>query len=210
MPNYHLKLQQIACQRGDNLLFDNLNWDFHSGDWVQIDGENGIGKTSLLRILTGLSQPLSGKVYWNAVQITQIREQFHQNLLYLGHQAGIKPELTAWDNLQFYQRIQGKNSPEQLWTVLEKVGLLGYEDITASLLSSGQQRRIALARLWLSQVPLWVLDEPFTALDKQGVQQLADLFEQHCAKGGIIILTSHQAIDCPNLTKLYLAEYRQQ
>ncbi|WP_410680770.1 cytochrome c biogenesis heme-transporting ATPase CcmA [Avibacterium paragallinarum] len=206
---YQLQLKEITCQRGDKTLFTDLSHSWQSGDFVQIEGHNGIGKTSLLRILVGLASPLVGQVCWNGEPITQCREEYYYQLLYLGHQAGIKPELTAWENLQFYQAIsQCQQGDETLWQALEKVGLIGRENIVAGQLSAGQQRRIALARLWLSQAPLWILDEPFTAIDKKGVGVLTQLFERHVANGGMVILTSHQEIPSQALQRLDLEKYK--
>ena len=173
-PAHQLQLEQLACQRGDRVLFTDLSLQFQSGDFVQIEGHNGIGKTSLLRILAGLAQPVEGKVRWNSDEITKQREEYHHQLLYLGHHSGVK---------------QGTDI---LWDVLETVGLLGREDLPAAQLSAGQQKRIALARLWISEAPLWILDEPFTAIDKKGVEVLTALFENHAKKGGMVILTSPQ------------------
>ncbi|MDO4429713.1 MAG: cytochrome c biogenesis heme-transporting ATPase CcmA [Lonepinella koalarum] len=204
-----LQLEQLTCQRGDKILFSDLSLEFGAGDFVQIEGHNGIGKTSLLRIMAGLAQPVVGKVRWNNQPISSCREEYYANLLYLGHQAGVKPELTAWENLAFYQKIgRCKQGEEILWQVLDIVGLLGREDISASQLSAGQQKRIALARLWLSEAPLWILDEPFTAIDKQGVPVLAALFEQHSQQGGMVILTSHQEVPSNKLQKVRLENYK--
>lgn len=206
---YQLKTEQLACQRGDKILFTGLNLTVNSGDFVQIEGHNGIGKTSLLRIVVGLAQALSGEVSWNGINVVKQRENYHYDLLYLGHHSGVKPELTAWENLKFYQRISAcKQGDEVLWQVLKTVGLLGREDIPAAQLSAGQQRRIALARLWLSKAPLWILDEPFTAIDKKGIQVLTALFEQHVQKGGIVIFTSHQDVQSTILRKVRLENYK--
>lgn len=206
---HQLQLEQLACQRGDHVLFSGLSLIWQSGDFVQIEGHNGIGKTSLLRIVAGLSQPLAGKVRWNNEQISKCREEYYDNLLYLGHQAGVKPELTAWENLRFYQKIsQCKQGDDALWDVLETVGLFGREDIAAAQLSAGQQKRIALARLWLSNAPLWILDEPFNAIDKNGVQVLTKLFERHAEQGGIVILTSHQDVPSECLQKYSLEQVK--
>ncbi|SPY32472.1 cytochrome c biogenesis heme-transporting ATPase CcmA [Pasteurella canis] len=206
---YQLKTEKLACQRGDKILFTALSLTVNSGDFVQIEGHNGIGKTSLLRILVGLAQQLEGHVFWNNELIQKQREEYQYNLLYLGHHSGIKPELTAWENLKFYQHISACEQGEEiLWQVLETVGLLGREDIPAAQLSAGQQRRIALARLWLSKAPLWILDEPFTAIDKKGVQVLTALFEQHVQQGGIVIFTSHQDVQSHLLTKVQLEKYK--
>ena len=206
---HQLQLEQLACQRGDRLLFTDLSLQFQSGDFVQIEGHNGIGKTSLLRILAGLAQPVEGKVRWNLEEITKQREEYHYQLLYLGHHSGVKPELTAWENLKFYQQIsQSQQGTDILWDVLETVGLLGREDLPAAQLSAGQQKRIALARLWISEAPLWILDEPFTAIDKKGVEVLTELFENHTKKGGMVILTSHQEVPSTLLKKINLADYK--
>ncbi|MGC7560581.1 cytochrome c biogenesis heme-transporting ATPase CcmA [Pasteurella sp. PK-2025] len=207
--SYQLTLSQLACQRGDNVLFSNLNLALQSGEFVQIEGHNGIGKTSLLRIVVGLAQALRGEVCWNGINIHKQREEYQYDLLYLGHHSGVKPELTAWENLAFYQKIGAcQQGDDILWQVLEKVGLLGREDMQAAQLSAGQQRRIALARLWLSQAPLWILDEPFTAIDKKGVQVLTALFEQHVQQGGIVMFTSHQDVQSRLLRKVRLENYK--
>ncbi|MCI5763622.1 cytochrome c biogenesis heme-transporting ATPase CcmA [Actinobacillus porcinus] len=204
-----LDIEQLACQRGDKILFTDLNLTFKSGDFVQIEGHNGIGKTSLLRILAGLALPLSGKVRWNSCEIGADREGYYDNLLYLGHQSGVKPELTAWENLHFYQQVSSsKQGDDILWQALEMVGLLGREDLPASQLSAGQQKRIALARLWLSTAPLWILDEPFNAIDKSGVGVLTRHFEQHAEQGGIVILTSHQDVPSQRLQKVRLDQFK--
>ncbi|WP_233119030.1 cytochrome c biogenesis heme-transporting ATPase CcmA [Aggregatibacter actinomycetemcomitans] len=204
-----LNLEQLTCQRGDKVLFHHLNLHIRAGDFVQIEGNNGIGKTSLLRIIAGLATPLEGKVRWNSEEIFKQCEAFHDDLLYLGHQNGIKPELTAWENLHFYQQIgRCRQGDDILWEVLQTVGLLGREDIPAAQLSAGQQKRIALARLWLSEASLWILDEPFNAIDKKGVAVLTALFERHAQHNGIVILTSHQEVPSARLKKIHLEQFK--
>ena len=207
--HHQLIIENLACQRGDKMLFHHLNLQIQAGDFMQIEGHNGIGKTSLLRIVAGLAVPLEGKVRWNSEEIFKQREAFNYDLLYLGHQSGIKPELNAWENLRFYQQISHcRQGDEILWNVLQTVGLLGREDIPAAQLSAGQQKRIALARLWLSEAPLWILDEPFNAIDKKGVAVLTTLFEQHAQRGGIVILTSHQEVPSAQLKKINLEQFK--
>ena len=207
--HHQLIIENLACQRGDKVLFHHLNLQIQAGDFVQIEGHNGIGKTSLLRIVAGLAIPLEGKVRWNSEEIFKQREAFNYDLLYLGHQSGIKPELNAWENLCFYQQISHCHQGDEiLWNVLQTVGLLGREDIPAAQLSAGQQKRIALARLWLSEAPLWILDEPFNAIDKKGVAVLTVLFEQHAQRGGIVILTSHQEVPSAQLKKINLEQFK--
>lgn len=131
---------------------------------------------------------------WNGENIRHCRDEYHASLLYLGHQPGVKATLTPLENLSFYQKLHGTaEASVDLWQVLAQVGLAGFEDYPAGQLSAGQQRRVALARLWLSERPaLWILDEPFTAIDKQGVRVLERLFLTHADRGGMVVLTTHQ------------------
>jgi heme exporter protein A len=181
----------LTCIREDRLLFDELSLEVNSGDIVQVEGPNGSGKTSLLRILSGLSQPYDGQVLYKNQLINYCREVFHQNLLYVGHLPGVKGEMTAEENLDFNLALHGNKTKDTL-AFLAKVNLSGFEDSLASHLSAGQHRRITLARLYQSNAPIWILDEPFTAIDKQGVASLEQLFSQHADRGGCVILTTHQ------------------
>jgi len=196
----------LTCIREERILFENLSLSICPGDIVQIEGANGSGKTSLLRILAGLSQPYEGNVYFQDKAISQTRELFYQNLLFLGHLPGVKDEMSAQENLEFNLALHGldKKSAE---ATLNTVDLLGFEDALASQLSAGQHRRIALARLWQSQAPIWILDEPFTAIDKLGVAKLEQLFLQHANNGGCVILTTHQDLtfDHDRIKKITLA-----
>ncbi|MGL6150488.1 MAG: cytochrome c biogenesis heme-transporting ATPase CcmA, partial [Aeromonas sobria] len=178
----------------DRTLFEHLSFSVSPGDLVQIEGPNGVGKTSLLRLLTGLSQPFAGEVRWNGENIRHCRDEYHADLLYLGHQPGVKAALTPFENLTFYQQLHHPaDADADLWQILARVGLAGFEEHPTGQLSAGQQRRVALARLWLSAKPaLWILDEPFTAIDKQGVKVLEQLFLAHADRGGMVILTTHQ------------------
>lgn len=207
--NNQLVLENIACERGETRLFEGCNLTIESGQWWQIEGHNGIGKTSLLRILAGLAVAAEGRVLWNGAPIQQQRENYYAELFYLGHQAGVKPELSAWENLRFFQKIHGLPlSDEALWNALGKVSLIGREDLPCSHLSAGQQRRVALAKLWLTEARLWILDEPFTAIDKKGVAELIAHIEQHCACGGIAIFTSHQTAESDKVQILSLDPFK--
>jgi len=187
-----LSVNKLACIREERLLFENLNFSAKPGDFIQIEGPNGIGKTSLLRILAGLSSAFEGSVSWLQESINDCRETYHQDLLFLGHQSGVKAELSAYENLTFFQSLYNTDLEIDLWQVLALVGLAGFEDQSAAHLSAGQQRRISLARLWMTKAKLWILDEPFTAIDKRGVKVLEQHFLNHCQAGGIVIITSHQ------------------
>lgn len=189
----------LSCVRDERTLFSSLSFTIQPGEIVQIEGQNGAGKTSLLRILAGLSAADEGEVLWQGQNTRRQREVFHQNLMFLGHHAGIKSVLTAYENLAFYQSEKGQAAQDAIFDALEQVGLLGYEDVVVAQLSAGQQRRVALARLWISRAPLWILDEPLTAIDKQGVSALIELFEHHAQHGGMVLLTTHQ--DLPGVSR---------
>jgi len=194
--NVLLSAQNLTCIREERVLFEALDVNISAGDIVQIEGPNGAGKTSLLRILAGLSQPYDGTIYFQNKAVAQQRENFHQNLLYLGHLPGVKGEMTAQENLEFNLALHGLNASDAEET-LSEVNLLGFEDALASHLSAGQHRRISLARLWQSQHKIWILDEPFTAIDKLGVEKLEQLFLRHADNGGCVILTTHQDLSLP-------------
>ena len=188
-----LSASNLTCIREERLLFDQLTIAINSGDIVQVEGPNGSGKTSLLRILSGLSQPYEGEVFFNGCSVNSCREEFHQNLLYLGHLPGVKGEMSAQENLTFNLALHGGNDKTiNTEATLAEVNLTGFEDSLASHLSAGQHRRISLARLYQSNARIWILDEPFTAIDKQGVHALEQLFKAHIAQGGCVILTTHQ------------------
>ncbi|BCV38478.1 MULTISPECIES: cytochrome c biogenesis heme-transporting ATPase CcmA [Shewanella] len=190
-PTSLLSASSLTCIREERILFDELSFDIHPGDIVQIEGPNGAGKTSLLRILAGLSRPYGGEVLFQGEAITRCRDEFNENLLYLGHLAGVKSELTAEENLNFNLRISGYDDFDAR-EILAKVNLTGFEEALAGHLSAGQHRRTALARLWHTACKIWILDEPFTAIDKKGVAELEQLYIRHADAGGCVILTTHQ------------------
>ena len=195
----------LTCVRDDRVLFSELSFSVSPGEMVQIAGKNGAGKTSLLRILAGLAQAEEGEVRWQGEGLSRARYQYHQDLLWLGHQPGIKTVLTAFENLSFYHA----NGAESLrWQALTEIGLLGFEDVPVNQLSAGQQRRVALARLWLSSQKIWVLDEPFTAIDVAGVDKLTQQLKRHTENGGMVILTTHQPLNVENVRQIHLQEMR--
>lgn len=187
-----LEARELLCERDERTLFSGLSFTLNAGEWVQITGSNGAGKTTLLRLLTGLSRPDAGEILWQGQPLHQVRDSYHQNLLWIGHQPGIKTRLTALENLHFYHR---DGDTAQCLEALAQAGLAGFEDIPVNQLSAGQQRRVALARLWLTRATLWILDEPFTAIDVNGVDRLTQRMAQHTEQGGIVILTTHQPLN---------------
>ncbi|KEY91151.1 cytochrome c biogenesis ATP-binding export protein [Candidatus Photodesmus blepharus] len=189
-----LEVKHLTSIRNDRIIFKSLSFKIKFGELVQIEGYNGAGKTTLLRIIAGFGSCDDGEVYWNNENIAINRDIFHQHLLFLGHQTGLKRELTAFENLNFYQCIHAPdlNNRNIIYRALAKVGLVGSEDVPVAQLSAGQQHRVALARLWLSKKKLWILDEPMTAIDSQGTKILKKLFLTHVKEGGILMLTTHQ------------------
>jgi heme exporter protein A len=176
------------------MLFENLALRLDRGDMLQISGPNGSGKTSLLRLLAGLMQPTSGEVLLNGQPLNSQRPELAHNLLWIGHAAGIKDLLTPEENLSWLCALHQPASHDAIWAALAAVGLRGFEDVPCHTLSAGQQRRVALARLYLDSPALWILDEPFTALDKQGVAQLEEHLAKHCEQGGMVVLTTHHSL----------------
>ena len=195
--------EQLTCVREHRRLFRHLNFALDAGQALYLEGANGAGKTSLLRILSGLSEPRSGTVYWCGEDIRECRLNYYTQLLYLGHNPALKNDLTALENLQFYSQLSTHQGDAQ--QALTQLGLLGHEDQPIRTLSAGQRRRVALARLWLTTAKLWILDEPFTALDRTGIEYLEQRMAEHLAADGAIVVTSHQTIALPGLTRLALA-----
>lgn len=189
-----LEAVELSCERDWRLLFERLDLRIAKGEMLQIAGPNGSGKTSLLRLLSGLMQPTSGRVLLQGQALESQRGELARNLLWIGHAAGIKGLLTAEENLAWLCALHQPASRDEIWQALAEVGLRGFEDVPCHTLSAGQQRRVGLARLYLSAPPLWILDEPFTALDKHGVAQLEQHLSAHCEQGGLVVLTTHHSL----------------
>ncbi len=192
-----LEVKNLFCERDERTLFEGLSFILNKSEVLQVEGQNGSGKTTLLRILCGLTDAFEGEILWQGKSIEEEREEFYQALLYVGHLSGVKGALTAEENLAWMSQLDYSLNQMKISEALEKVGLYGYEDIPCHTLSAGQQRRVGLARLYLSSAPLWILDEPFTALDKKGVTEKETLIAQHVQRGGSIVLTTHHNLNIP-------------
>lgn len=200
-----LELRALYCERADRVLFDGLNVTVNSGELLEITGPNGSGKSTLLRIIAGLGQAHEGEVFWCGEAADRQQALIRAETLYLGHSVGVKAALSVMENLRWSTELKSAFDEKKAAAALAALCLSGYENVRCGNLSAGQQRRVALARLYTSACRLWVLDEPFTALDKTGIADLQVLFEQHLSNGGSIILTTHQRLDAlPAIQRLSL------
>jgi heme exporter protein A len=190
-----LVINELSCERGGRVLFNGLSLKLSAGDLLHVQGANGSGKTSLLRMLCGLSPPASGSIFWNGMDIGELREDYAANVTYIGHHPAVKDDLSPLENLRISQALAGQPvSPPQVKQALATVALKSFSNLPVRVLSQGQRRRVALARLWLCDKPLWVLDEPFNALDAEASAQLERHIEAHLGRGGMAVLTTHQQL----------------
>ena len=190
-----LSATNVSCHRGGRPLFTGVELHLERGQWAHVRGANGCGKTSLLRILAGLAQPESGEVRWNGEAIGRDRSAWNADLLYLGHHAAVKDELTPVENLRAANELEGHGlSDEDAMRALRRFGLKGREDLPVRFLSAGQRRRVLLARTLTRPADAWILDEPLTALDAHAIEDFSALVADHLARGGIAVVTSHQAL----------------
>jgi heme exporter protein A len=191
-----LQAQNVSCERGGRQLFLPISFSLAAGAALHLEGDNGAGKTTLLRSLSGLSALSQGEVLWRGVPSHAAASGFKRELLYLGHALGLKDELTALENVQLNAALAGQTiNREKALQALATQGLKSRAHLPLRVLSQGQKRRVALARLQVAQAKLWLLDEPFVALDTDAVKALQLLLQQHVAQGGALVFTSHQAVD---------------
>lgn len=205
-----LQASQLSCEKQHRTLFQDIDLTVNSGELVLLKGENGAGKTSLLRILVGLSKPNSGQVLVNGHCISSDINLAAARLIYIGHKLGLNGALNPIESLQFYITSLGISTPEvaKIESILSALSLDGTEDLPVKNLSAGQQRRVGLAKLWLNtHANFWVLDEPFTALDTQTI----DLLEKHISAflqaGGCVLMTSHQTTTIQDSVRIFELEY---
>jgi len=191
-----LEATNLGCVRGDRRLFSELNFSLQPGQLVQLTGPNGSGKTSLLRIICGLLPPAEGEIRWQGGNIRSLGEEYFRSITYIGHRNGVKDELTAMENLRVSSGLGGVEvNRVQAAEVLEKMGLAGRETLPARLLSEGQRRRVALARLMVCRATLWLLDEVLTSLDTAAVVLVKCVIEEHLSNGGMAVIATHQELN---------------
>ena len=200
-----LRVVNLSCSKGERILFSGVQTELKPGEILHVRGENGVGKTSLLRMVVGLSTPAAGDILWNDVPISRCRESYLEDLLFLGHHSALKADLTATENLRFSSSIDGMALTQGAVTaVLGQFGLKGREQFPIEWLSAGQKRRVLLARLSLRSAKLWVLDEPFNALDINATEFLLQMIADHLAADGMVLMTSHQSLALSNVRVLSL------
>jgi len=198
----------LACVRGDRELFRDVNFSLEAGGLMQVRGPNGSGKTSLLRMLCGLSNPAAGEIRWSDAPIRALDGEYYAAMTYIGHLSGTKDDLTVIENLCISSALAGfEIEAGQAKEALNHIGLRGREALPVKVLSQGQRRRVALARLLVCKTPLWILDEPLVALDVSAVKLIQELLERHLKEGGMVVMTTHQEIDitAASTTQLHLA-----
>ena len=196
-----LIVSDLTCQRGYNELFNNLSFELNSGEILKISGANGSGKTSLLKILAGLNSAESGKLSFNNNKVGS--HDYQSDIFYLGHLPALSPELHCKENLDYLTQLN-TSSNQALDEALTNVGLKNFEYEYAANLSAGQKRRVVLSALFITQARVWLLDEPFTALDSDGINVIETQITRHCNNNGICVLTTHQECNLPRLRILTL------
>lgn len=195
-PPVSLSAHGLACERGDRLLFQHLSFTVCRAQLLLVQGGNGQGKTSLLRLLTGLGRPDAGEVRWTGEPIERCRDRYHRDMAHLGHTNGIKDELTPLENLRFHGVLRNRHLVHgQAVATLKRLGLSRCLDLPCRALSFGQRRRVALAALLLGGASLWVLDEPLTGLDVNAIALVEGLIREHLNAGGMVVATTHQAMN---------------
>ena len=199
-----LETVDLECVRGDRPLFSHLSFALKPGGLLHVTGVNGSGKTTLLRTLCGLTRPQTGEIRWNGTAIRKLGDDYHAQLAYVGHTNGIQGDLTPAENLKVAINLSGVADGAEIPATLKRLGLGVYHRFPAKILSQGQKRRLALARLIVERKPLWILDEPLSGLDVDSVSLMTTILMEHLAQGGLIIITSHQDIDIQTKTVLQI------
>ena len=189
------KANNLQCIRRDNILFQDLSFCLEDGGLLQFDGVNGSGKSSLLQMCVGLIQATEGEISWNGENIVDSRHKFQSDITYFGHTNGVKAGLTALENMKVMHALSGSKKDIDYSSILDQIGLTGMEDVLLARMSAGQKRRVGLSRIFMTSSKLWLLDEPFNALDKNGKKIIEQLIVKHCKAGGMVIFATHQAME---------------
>jgi heme exporter protein A len=189
-----LSARNLTLIRGESCLFQGLEFELNQGELLLLEGQNGSGKTSLMRAIAGMLSLETGEIFWNDVPVGDQRQVFHGSLVWLAHRTGLKGDLTLVENLRFEGALRRQADIDST-SVFERLGIARLRRLPLRSLSAGQQRRVALARMLMADVPLWLMDEPFTNLDREGRQLVMDLTEEHLACGGMCVMAAHQDVD---------------
>lgn len=199
-----LSAEKLTLFRGERCLFKGLDFALNRGELLLLEGRNGSGKTSLMRAIAGLLELESGEIYWDGNSVRTHRQQFHGSLVWMAHRVGFKADLTLVENLKFEAHLRAQSGAD-FEDVLKRLDIDRLKRLPLRALSAGQQRRVALARMLLSRVPLWLMDEPFTNLDREGRALVMQLTTEHLARDGMCIMAAHQDIDIDgNVQKIVL------
>lgn len=199
-----LEVHDLTCTRGDRALFTGLSFSLPPGGLLHVTGRNGCGKTTLLRTLCGLTRPAHGHLHWRGQDVRALGDDYRGELVYVGHTNGVQGELRPAENLRMAACLGEQPTDSQAEQALTRLGLAALRAFPAKVLSAGQKRRLALARLLLTSKPLWILDEPFSALDSESTQSMSTLVTQHVQAGGMVVITSHVDLALPQMTTLRL------
>lgn len=193
-PAASLQGHELTCIRDDRTLFSGLSFRLEPSQTLLVEGRNGSGKTSLLRMLCGIRMPDEGRITWKDRDIFKLSTDYLASIAYVGHKDGVKLDLTAGENLAFIKSLGNPEHSISNESALDAVFLSGYDDVPARKMSAGQQRRLALARLIITWSQLWILDEPFTSLDTQGIELIENLIRKHLSNGGMLVMSSHHSV----------------
>ena len=197
-----IRTENLCFERDETKVIDRVNLELNSGDLLQVEGCNGSGKTTLLRLLTTAVKPTSGRIFYQGKKLSDCRYEYCSNIIFIGHQIALKERLTPVENLNWLSPIG--LSQDSINRALDLVGLRDFETAPSWTLSAGQNRRVALARLIVSNAKIWFLDEPFTAIDTQGIGLMRQLIDDHVSKGGAVVFSTHQSVDMKNVRRYSL------
>ena len=200
-----LAAELLECERNGRVLFSGLGFSLQPGQILMLEGRNGSGKTSLLRILCGIRLPDAGLVSWDGEDIFKLGPDYHEHVSYVGHRDGVKQDLTPRENLRIARSMGKPNPAVEIEDVLEFFDLYDLDDVPTRTLSAGQQRRLALGRLLVTRATLWLLDEPFTSLDRHGIDRFEKLMQEHGGAGGMVALTTHHRVALPDTKRINLS-----